>query len=110
MEFSVRMTKTDKTKTVFVCMDTTKDIMAAMPDEEVQKYFEYGFKVDMQGLARKKGNSKVVAHLDKVGVQCDFQEGVEVATADSVTNTVKNLNAEDKAKVEEYLRNNGLIQ
>ena len=109
IEFGVRMSKEDKTKTVFVCMDDTQDIMDKLDPDKVRGYFEYGFKVDMQGIARKKGPDAVVAHLKGSSVQIDYEEGVEVATADSVTNTVKNLNPEDKAKVEEYLRSIGKI-
>jgi len=109
MEFSVRMNKKDTTKTVFVCMDETQAVMDTLDPDKVRTYFEYGFKVDMQGIARKKGNDAVVAHLKGQGVQIDYEEGVEVATADVITNTVKKLNAEDKAKVEEYLRSIGKL-
>lgn len=103
MEFSVRASKSDTTKTVFVILEDTKTVMGEIDPDKVAEYFEYGFKVDMQGIARKKGNAAAKAHMEKLGIEVDYQEGVTVATVDETSAMVKKLSPEDKAKVREYL-------
>lgn len=107
MEFSVRMSKTDKTKTVFVIMEETDRIMEVLDPDDVKKDFEYGFKVRMQAMARKKSNVAVTKHLEALGLEAGHQEGVEVKTVDETTTLVKGLDDEAKAKVMEYLKSIG---
>ena len=107
MEFSVRMSKKDTTKTVFVVMDETQAIMDALDPDKTRAHFEYGAKVEWQGIARKKGNDALLAHLKALGLEVDKQEGVEVKTVDETTTLVKGLDDEAKAKVMEYLKSIG---
>ncbi|KKL96304.1 hypothetical protein LCGC14_1845830 [marine sediment metagenome] len=109
MEFSYRMSKTDKVKTVCVIMDDTDKVMAALDPDKVHAYFEYGFKVDMQGIARKKGNVALLAHLTGLGLEAGTDEGVEVKTQDATATAIKNASPEKRAEIEAFMREQGLL-
>ncbi len=107
MEFSFRESNTDKVKTVVVVMETNAELMTMLPAKLVQEFFEYGFRVYYQSIGRKKSADAMVAEMVKHKITVDYDAGVEVATVDETAAKVKKLSAEDKAKVQDFLKTIG---
>ncbi len=104
--FSVRMSKKDATKTVIDLgeLDMHK---AGYTQEEIDTWTAYGYKVDMQSIARKKGIDGLRSHLDNRDIEYLVEENVPVAQADELTKKVKGLSADEKAKVADFLASIG---